>query len=170
MTLKEELLTEIESARERFLQLLDSIPEAEYDRPSDNPAWTIGDVLYHISLGPVALAFEVWMIFHARGLFQFGMRVMPSRLFNRVNAWFARRDARRLERAEMAKTYERGHARLRAVLEKICETDLSKSVRYPAEFVSELAGEVNVEQLVHYVSGHVDMHAAQIQRARGEKR
>ncbi|MEW5940727.1 MAG: DinB family protein [Chloroflexota bacterium] len=166
MTHKDELLSEIEETRERFLYFLESIPEAEYARPSDNPAWTVGDVLYHVTLGPWALAFELWVFVHAHGLFQFAMKIFPSRLFNRVNAWFARKDARRLERAEMAKTYERGHARLRAVLEKVREKDLSKSVTYPAEFVSELAGEVNVERLVHYVTGHFELHAAQIQRAR----
>ena len=166
MTHKDDLLTEIESARQRFLQLLDSIPEAEYAHPSDNPAWTMGDVLYHVTLGPLAIAFELWMIVHAHRLFDFGMKIFPSNLFNRVNAWFARKDARRLRRAQLAQTYERGHARLKSVLENISEKDLAKSVRYPAEFVSELAGDVTVERLVHYVKGHVDMHAAQIGKSR----
>ena len=99
MTLQDELLTEIEDTRARFLQFLDSIPEAEYSRLSGNEASTVGEELYHVTLGPRAIALEVWMILHARGLFQFGLRYLPARWFNRINAWFARRDTRRFRRA-----------------------------------------------------------------------
>ncbi len=162
MTLKEDLLKEIEETRARFLQLLESIPESEYARPSGNAAWTVGDALYHLTLGPRAIAFEAWMIVHARGLFQFGMRHFPSKWFNRVNAQFARRDARRLSRAGLAKAYENAHAGLRSVLRRMREEDFARSVVYPNEFVAELAGAVNTERLIHYVKGHLEVHAAQI--------
>ena len=86
MTLKEELAREMEITRQDFHHLLDSVPEAFYSHPSDNPAWTIGDVLYHITLGPSALRFEIWMIRHANRLFQFAMNDLISYIFNRINA------------------------------------------------------------------------------------
>jgi hypothetical protein len=46
------------------------------------------------------------------------------------------------------------------------EADFQKSVVYPAEFVSELAGEVTVERLFRYVKEHFDIHAEQINKAR----
>ena len=68
MGLREHLAEELEAARGGFHQLLDSVPESAYSHPSDNPAWTIGDVLYHLTLGPPALHFEIWMIRYLPGL------------------------------------------------------------------------------------------------------
>lgn len=144
--------------RERFRALLDSIPESEYELPTDNPAWTVGDILFHITLGPRALAFEIWMIVHARGFFQFVMAHFPSRLFNRVNAWFGRRS--RVSRQGLLKAYEAGHAIIRSRLRRTREEDFSKSVVYPASFVAEIAGEVTVERLFRYVKGHFEVHEA----------
>jgi len=36
----------MEETRLAFHQLLDSLPERALDLPSDNPAWTIGEVIY----------------------------------------------------------------------------------------------------------------------------
>ena len=159
---KDSLLAILEQAREEFLHLLESIPESDYSKRSGNQAWTVGDLLFHITLGPRALALEAWMILHARGLFQLAMNIFPSRMFNRVNAWFARRDARGLSRAGLAKGYEKGHAALRSVLMRASEKRFARSVIYPQEFVAELAGEVTVENIIQYAHGHVELHAKQI--------
>jgi len=162
MTVKESMLAELEQTRGEFLRLLESVPEADYAKQSGNEAWTVGEVLHHITLGPLAIAFEAWMILHARGLFQLAMNILPSRMFNRVNAWFARRDKRRLTRSGLAKNYETGHAALRSVVRRARGENLTRSVTYPQEFVAELAGEVSVERLVRYAKGHVEVHAGQI--------
>ncbi len=44
--LREKLKQEMEETRLAFHQLLDSLPERALDLPSDNPAWTIGEVIY----------------------------------------------------------------------------------------------------------------------------
>ena len=159
---KDSLLATLDNAREEYLRLLESIPESGYSKRSGNEAWTVGDLLFHITLGPRALALEAWMILYARGLFQLAMNIFPSRAFNQVNAWFGRRDRRGLSRAGLAKSYEKGHAVLRSVLMRASEDRLARSVIYPQEFVSELAGEVTVERLVEYAFGHVELHANQI--------
>jgi hypothetical protein len=162
MTLKDDLLQEIEETRGRFQQLLDSIPESDYPRQSGNSAWTVGNVLYHVTLGPRAIVFEAWMILHARGLYQFGMRHFPSEQFNRINAKFARRDARRLSRAGLAKAYENAHAALRSALMRVREQDFTRSVIYPIDLEPMIAGEVSVERLFRYAKAHFEAHAEQI--------
>ncbi len=59
MDLAVELAAELEETRQNFHQLLDSVPEASYLHPSTKPAWTVGDVRYHITLGPLAIRFEI---------------------------------------------------------------------------------------------------------------
>ncbi len=163
MTLKQNLAQELQDTHEKFLALLQSIPESDYSLPTDNPAWTVGDVLYHVTLGPRALSLEIWMIVHMRGLFQFGMKYFPSKLFNRVNAIFARR-GNRINRQMLIKAYEAGHAGIRSRLRRTREEDMQKSVVYPADFVSELAGKVTVERLFRYAKGHFDIHSKQLRR------
>ena len=164
MTLKDDLLKDIEETRGRFHALLDSVPESEYTRQSGNAAWTVGDVLYHVALGPRAIVLEGWMIVHARRLFQFVMRHFPSKGFNRANAWFGRREPRRLNRAGLGNAYENGHAALRSALMRMREQDFARSVVYPADLEAMLAGEVSVERLFRYAKDHFEAHAAQIIR------
>jgi hypothetical protein len=47
------------------------------------------------------------------------------------------------------------------------DADLSKSVRYPASLVHELAGVVTVERLLRYGKGHFEVHASQIRERLG---
>ena len=163
MNLKQTLAQELQETHGDFLKLVNSIPESDYSLPTDNPAWTVGDMLFHITLGPRALAFEVWMIAHARGLFQFGLKILPFRLFNQANARLARRGPR-ISRQRLIKAYEAGHAGIRSRLRRTREGDFQKSVAYPVELSAELAGEVTIERLFRYVKGHFEAHSRQLKR------
>lgn len=48
MSIKEELRIEILDTRRAFHALLAEIPDEALSGPSDNPAWTIGEVLFHM--------------------------------------------------------------------------------------------------------------------------
>jgi len=163
MGLQEDLAQELETTRQNFHHLLDSVPEALYVHPSDNPAWTIGDVLYHIALGPPAIRVEIWIIRHAPWMFQ-ALNDTTSKIFNWGNALFARQP-KRITRQRLLKAYEAGHAGLMSSLRRVREEDWGKSVNYPEVFVSELAGVVTVERLFRYVALHFDLHAKQIEVA-----
>jgi hypothetical protein len=163
MGLKDELAQELDAARLGFHHLLDSVPEALYTQPSDNPAWTIGDVLYHITMGPPAIRIEIWMIRHAPWAFK-ALNNFTSGLFNRGNALFARHP-KRITRQTLTNAYEKGQAGLISSLKRLREEDFRRSVVYPAEFVSELVGEVSIERLFRYIKVHFDVHAGQINAA-----
>ena len=163
MGLHEQLAEELEAARLGFHQLVHSVPESAYSRPSGNPAWTIGDVLYHITLGPPALQFEIWMIRHLPGIYPLVMNRFVTTIFNRVNAMFTGR-RKRISRRMLIRAYDRGHAGVVASLNRMQDADFQRSVLYPAEFVSDLAGTVSIERLFHYVKGHFDVHEAEIRK------
>src|SRR5258706_11078763 len=93
MRLKEDLEQELEVTRQNFHHLLDTVSEDLYLYPSDNPAWTIGDVLYHLTIGLPAIRFEIWMIRYAPWAFKL-LNDTTSKTFNRVNALFARQPKR----------------------------------------------------------------------------
>jgi uncharacterized damage-inducible protein DinB len=164
MSAKETLRAEIESTRDDFLCLIESIPESMYEKHSGNPAWTVGDVLYHLSLGPRALTLEVNWLVRAPRLYQFLLDHFPLTLFNRVNAWFTSFGARKPTRTFLANKYEKAHTELMRVFEKTQETDYGKFAIYPA-IEESITGRVSVEQLLRYVKHHYETHAAEIQAA-----
>jgi hypothetical protein len=164
MDLQEELARDLESTRQNFHHLLDSVPEALYVHPSDNPASTIGDVLYHLTVGPIAIRVEIWMIRTVPWLFRIVLNDRTSRLINWVNALLARRP-KRITCQILIKAYEAGHAGLISSLKQVRTADFEKSVIYPEAFVSELAGVVTIERLFRYVTLHFDVHANQINSA-----
>jgi hypothetical protein len=166
MSIKEELVNELESTRREYLRLVESVPEESYRCPSANPAWTIGDVLYHITLGPPAIRAEIWMVRHAGWLFSALLNNWTSRVFNWGNALFARHP-KRMTREILFRSYERGHAALLTSLRTMQEADFGKSIHYPGSFVAELAGEVTVERLFRYIRLHFEIHASQIQEGLG---
>lgn len=163
MGLKEDLAQELEVTRQNFHHLLDSVPEALYTHRSANPAWTIGDVLYHLTIGLPALRFEIWMIRSTPWMFKI-LNDTTSRIFNWGNALFARQP-KRITRQRLSKAYEAGHAGLMSSLRRVREEDFAKLVNYPAAFVSELAGVVTIERLFHYVTLHFEVHEEQIKSA-----
>ena len=161
MGLKEDLLQELENTRRNFHHLLDAVPEAVYVHPSDNPAWTVSDVLYHITLGPPFVRGELWLLCRATRFWQFMMNDVTARIFNWGNALFARHP-KRITRQSLLKAYEVGHAGMVSSLKRLREEDFAKTVNYPASFVAELAGPVTAERLVRYLALHCDVHAEQI--------
>lgn len=155
---KLEIEKQLEETHSRFIKLANSIPEENYPLPTDNPAWTVGDILFHITLGPRALALEVWMTIHFNGLYNFLMRHFPSSLFNSVNAWFGRGQSKRISRQGLLKAYGKAHTAIKSRLRRTREEDLGKMAIYPLDYVSDLKGEVSVERLFLYVAGHFEEH------------
>ena len=166
MRIKEELENDLESTRREYLHLVESVPEEFYERPSANSAWTIGDVLYHITLGPPAIRTEIWMIRHASWLVSALLNDWTAGIFNRGNALFARHP-KRITPQTLIRDYQRGHAGLLASLRTMQDSDFYKSARYPASFVTELAGVVTVERLFRYIKLHFEVHASQIRERLG---
>jgi len=160
MGLKEELEGDLETARQNFHHLLDSVPEAAYVHPSLIDGWTNSDVLYHITLGPRAIRFEILMIKNIPWIFK-ALNDFTSEIFNWGNALFARHP-KRITRQRLIKAYEAGHAGLMSSLRRMDESDLAKSVLYPESFVSEVAGVASIERLYRYIRLHCEIHGAQI--------
>ena len=163
---KLELEQQLEDTHKRFIALVESIPETDYDLPTNNPAWKVGDILFHITLGPRALALEIWLTIHARALYNFAMLHFPSRLFNRINAWFGSGRSERVNRQGLLKAYGQAHAVIKSELRRAREDDLVKTAIYPLDYVSDLKGEVSVERLFRYVTGHFDEHEAALRLRR----
>lgn len=163
MSTRAELRQEIEETRAAFHELLDSIPEEAFDLPSDNPAWTIGEVLYHMSLAPRLLSRDVDMITGQSWIYHLIPVIVPQAAFDWLNKQLTRFGARNVSREFLAQEYDRAHESTLRALSEVDESDFDKHVQYPG-WDPLLSGEVTVERLFHYVKAHFDSHADQIRR------
>jgi hypothetical protein len=161
LSLKEELRAELNQTRATYHALLAEIPNEAFSRPSDNPAWTIGEVLFHMSLAPRFMTTDLRMILSQPWLADVFAILVPISLFNRLNDFYTRFGARNLTRAYLAEQYDRAHERAVKSLESLQEGDFQKSVKYPG-YDPMLSGIVTVERLYHYIKLHFEAHEAQI--------
>lgn len=163
MSLKEELAHEMEITRQDFHHLLDSVPEALYHHPSDNPAWTIGEVLFHVSLGPRFLTADLRMILGQAWISKAIGLAMPISVFDKLNEIFTRRwAARNMSRVKLRRAYNKAHENALHALESLNENDFQKSLEYP-NYDELLGTNISVEGLFRYIRIHFEAHARQIQ-------
>lgn len=166
MTTREALRREMEETRLRYHALLAAIPDEALQLPSENPAWTVGEVLYHMSVAPRLMIADVRMITGHSRFFGLIGRLVPRRLFDWLNARLTRFGARNLSRDFLAREYDRAHQTALRALASVSEEDLQMGAQYPG-WDPLLAGEVTLEQLFHYVKNHFEVHRAEIGRVVG---
>jgi hypothetical protein len=164
MSIRENIRQDIETTRLAFCHLVDSIPEEALSLPSDNPAWNVGQVLFHIAIIPRYMIIEVFMLRKQVRPFQLLPRLIPKSLFDWLNARLTRLGAQKMSRQRLKEIYERSCLAAQQALETVPESDFSKSLSYPL-WDPLLAGNVTVEYLFGYVKRHFDSHAAQISKA-----
>ena len=59
---KQEILERLDRERERFLDLLDQVPEEVYDQPGVSGDWSLKDVIAHISMWEGELIRMLWQV------------------------------------------------------------------------------------------------------------
>ena len=152
---------EIEETRKAYHQLLDEISDDLLDHPSDNPAWTIREVLYHMSLAPRLLSMDLEMIISNRWYYRVIPSAFPKPLFDRANKWYTRRKGRSASRQFLADEYDKAHESTLSALATVNDEEMDMSLNYP-DWDPILSGHVTVERLFRYVKDHFDSHEEQI--------
>ena len=161
MSVRDELREEIEGTRTAYHQLLEKVPDEALKRPSDNAAWTIGEVLFHMSLAPRLMVADVGMITGQRRYYQLVPKLIPRALFDWVNKVYTRSKGRNLSRQQLADEYDRAITNILQTLATVQDEDFEKSAIYPG-WDPLLSGKVTLLQLFHYVQAHFDVHEQQI--------
>jgi len=147
---------ELEATRTAYHALLGSISVADWRKTSGNPAWTIGEVLFHMTLALRLLPSDVRLI---RG--SGWAPKLPASLFNWLNVAFTRWGARKLTQETVAEKYDEAHDKVLCVLETILDDEWEKGAEYPS-WDPLLSGHVTLERLFHYPAIHFQSHAQQV--------
>lgn len=166
MSIKDELRAEMIETQAAYHRLLAEIPDEALSLPSDNPAWTVGEVLFHMSLAPRFMVTDLKAIISRPFLAKVLLALVPGALFHRFNERYTRYGTQGRDRNFLAAQYDRAHARALRALDAVEEADFQKSVQYPG-YDPLLSGTVTVEGLFRYIKLHFEAHAEQIrERAR----
>ena len=127
MNTRDRLRQEIETTQAAFHRLLGAIPEAALSLPSENPAWNIRQVLYHIAVIPRYMIVEVSMVRRQVWLLPVLPRLIPKALFDWLNVRLTRLGARGMTCQRLAELYDQScQAALRA-LDSVPDADFGKS-------------------------------------------
>ena len=157
--MREPIRDELEATKERFHHLLQSISTDEFDRPSTNPAWTVAQVLFHMSVALRYLPSDIALIRRSGRIPK-----PPAFLFHTFNVWLARWGARKATHDSLAEQYDEAHARTIKALESIHVQEWQKGADYPG-WDPMLDGRVTIEDLFHYPTRHFEAHAQEISQA-----
>jgi len=158
---RDKLRQEIVATQQAFHHLLDSLPDEALSQPSSNPAWTVGQVLYHMSIAPRLMILDVQMFSGKRWIYRLMPCLMPKRVFNWLNVRLTRYGARHISRQFLSDEYDRAHTTILQVLDTQSEADFARSMSYP-DWDVLLSGEVTMEYLFGYIKRHFDSHKIQI--------
>ena len=153
------LRLELERTRVAYQALLDEMNEQSYHLPSINPAWRIGELLYHIISAVRFLPQDVRMMRSGR------MITPPAWLYNFFNVWFTRLAGRRQNCSSLAAEYDRRHEVVLALLESIKEEEWGLSDDYPDVGGAMDGGRRTLADMFHYLTLHFEEHAAEIHQS-----
>jgi len=141
---------ELEAARRDYHELLNRLTRADWKKPSTNPAWNVGQLMYHVAMG---IGFMPSGIANAKK----GKGFNPP-FANFLNVWSVRLLALRATRPSCKRKYDEGHTKMLAALDQVKNNEWQMGAK-------NFGAVHTVENLFHSVKEHMDEHAAQIRAA-----
>ncbi|MBI5230591.1 MAG: DinB family protein [Coriobacteriales bacterium] len=165
---------DLERSRARFHALLESLSAEEWDAPSRNPAWTNGQVIYHILFAFMLVPSLFWMIkFWSRlpwGASRAFAAVLDfsTPLFNWVNALGPRGQARVLGRKRAEPIFERVHRSTLRKVDSLHGSEWQRGMHYPTRWDPSFGDFMTFEDLLRYPSKHMERHLRQLSAGSAE--
>ena len=155
-SLREEIREELEDTRQAYHALLGSLSDEDWTVASGNPAWTVGQLMVHMTFAPRMLPADVGLI--RRGGW---MPRLPAFIFNWSNVLMTRWMARRESIHTAGALYDAAHANALEVLETIQDDEWGLGREYP-DWDPMLSGYVTLERLFRYLTIHFQVHREQV--------
>src|SRR6266508_1629931 len=112
------LLSELEATRTAFHALVRSLSDDRWHQKSPTSAWTVGEVLVHLTWALEQLPKEVASARRGKGMFNF-----PKRLADPLSYWLTRWTARNATRESLVRQYDSAMAAVIRALDEVKESD-----------------------------------------------
>jgi hypothetical protein len=148
--LRASLRSELEQTRELFLELASEANQANWNNPSGNPAWTVGQVLGHMVLIFSAIPMKMNRLRKGKGIPK-----PPDFLFDPLNSLSTRLGTRKYRPDNIVAAYEEAHAAALETLDSIKDDEWSLSATFFGEHQ-------DTAELFHYHARHVREHESDV--------
>jgi DinB superfamily len=170
-TLRARLRSDLEAARQEFHEMVGSISEQRWDKPSHNPGWTNGQLLFHVLLGFILVLPLAGILIFFGHLPAVCSRIFAAilnfstPLFNRINAVGPRAGARLVGRAGLISKFDRVHEAILERLERVRPGDWALAMHYPTRWDPRFRTPMHLEDLYRYPVDHLRHHRHQLRAA-----
>jgi len=148
------LQAELESTCTAFHELLDSLSEEDWKKKSANPAWSVGQLMWHVAWGLEFTPNAVGYCRKGKG------PNPPSWLVGPGNVLITRFGSRGATPASARERYDRGHAAILETLSHVQDDEWHKSAR-------AYGNDYTIESLFREVSVHYREHEEDILKGLG---
>lgn len=147
---RDKLRADLEATRAAFHKLLETA-EARWHAPSGTSAWTVGEVLVHLTGALEYLPQEVERARQSKGMFN-----LPKWIADPASFWLTRREARRSDPQSLRRRYDTAMDAALAALETVPDSDWGLGARFYGH------GFYTVADLFATPGEHLTEHTAQM--------
>ena len=154
---REDIKRELEETRTGYHALLQSLSPEDFKKKSANPAWTVGQLMYHLAW---AYGFTTQGVEQARKEKGFNP---PQFISDFANTWVTRIGARGATAENLAKKYDDSHQKARAIVDTIQDDEWSKGAKSYGVFHT-------VEGTFRSTKEHLDEHGGDIRQGLGREK
>jgi DinB superfamily len=119
------LQSELEATRSAFHALVESLSDERWHQKSPTSAWTVGEMLVHLTWALDQLPKEVASARRGKGMFNF-----PKHMADPLSYWITRWTARNATRESIGRQYDSAMAAVIRALNEVEETDWSLGAQF----------------------------------------
>jgi DinB superfamily len=146
---REALRSELEATRCAFHALVESLFDERWHQQGPASAWTVGEVLVHLTWALEQLPKEVASARRGKGMFNF-----PKWLSDPLSYWLTRWTARNATREQVVRQYDQAMAAVIRTLDEVKESDWALGAHFYGH------GFYTVADLFHTPAQHFAEHTA----------
>ncbi|HNO66513.1 MAG TPA: maleylpyruvate isomerase N-terminal domain-containing protein [Tepidiformaceae bacterium] len=143
------LRAEIEATADSFRRLVSTLPDDAWNRRAPGSGWTGKQLLHHVTWALEQLPREVESAKRGKGMFNY-----PKLVADAGSYWLVKWEARAVTRASLGARYDSAIERVIDALQRIEDTEWTKSARFYGE------GVYSVADLFGTPASHFQEHAA----------
>ena len=151
---REAIRAELKTTRDAYHELLNSLSAEDWKKKSGNPAWSVGQLMWHIAWGDNFAPRAAADCKKGRG------RYLPQFIGNTVNTLITRWGARRATPQSVAEKYDAAQTAILAALDEVKEDEWDKGAKIFGEFFT-------VESVLRSPVSHFKEHEADVLKGLG---
>ena len=166
--IKDNVSTELETARRSFARLLDAMTADDLSRPSSGTRWTNEELLFHMLFGYLILWSLIWIV-KIFGRLPMRVSALFAALLNRLTGPFnllnyigSVMGAKIYDHRRMSPKFDRVAASLQRRVAAESDRSLLLQMCFPVRWDPFFKREMTLADLYHYPTQHFEFHRRQL--------